>query len=581
MTEQWLLRQRKGNYTADGERLGMNPVVLRMLHNRGITEDKDIVDFIRINKEKIFDFSGLPDIEVGARHLLKYLNNPSAKIRIIGDYDADGVMSSYVLYKGLTAIRASGIDIALPDRHKDGYGLNKRLIDEAKFCGVSLILTCDNGIASADQVEYAKNLGIDVIVTDHHEPPYHMEGETKVYDLPVCSAVIDPKLETSTCKYKEICGAVVAFKLLVALYREAKRSWTELEYMIQFLAIATVCDVMPLLDVNRDILRIGITQLESTTNRGLLALLNEQQLLGKPLTAYNIGFVLGPCINAAGRLETADKALGLLLAADDVSAATIAQDLKQLNDTRKTMTETMTLKALNMAKQPEFLNSKVLVMYLKDCHESIAGIVAGKVKDILGKPTLIVTDGKESLKGSGRSIEAYNMFEELSKFKHLFTKFGGHSQAVGFSIIAPNFTMLQLQLNNQCELEPKDFVKKVVIDMELPFKYINAELIDALDALEPHGTANTKPLFVLRNVRAKEYKLVGANKNVCQVKLLDTTSMTEVRGVVFNNAGQFIELCKDSDAIDICYNLEINEWKGYRNPQLIIQHFRKSTQPAS
>jgi len=576
MRENWILKHRKGDFISEGKRLGISPILLRLLYNKDIKEDEQIKEYFKINRERIFSYTGLPDIAPAADLLLSYIRNSDNHIRIIGDYDVDGTISTYILLKTIEILNPQlKTDYALPHRQTDGYGLNTRLIDEAKQDGVNLIVTCDNGISAVGQIAYTKSLGMEVIVTDHHEPPFIEENGIKVYETPCCLKV-DPKLDNNKYPFTDICGAVVAFKLMCAVYEKVGIQPETLREYIPFLALATVCDVMPIINENRDILKVGLPMLTNTSNIGLKALKKAQQIQDKEVTTYTLGFILGPCINAAGRLETAEMALDLLLCEDTEKADEIAEKLKELNDGRKEMTEDMVKRALGIADSEGYKDQKVLVIYLHDCHESIAGIVAGKVREATGKPCLIVTQSEDGLKGSGRSIETYDMFEHLTEVKHLFTKMGGHKQAAGFSLKEKNLEPLRDELNARCGLSDEDIIPRVVIDMEIPFDHINLRLAEELAALEPFGNGNSKPLFVQRDIEVTNTKICGKNKNVCQVILYDKQNETELKGVLFNDIDRFITLCEEKGVLDLCFNIEVNEWNNNRNVQLVIKHFRST-----
>ena len=570
MQERWVLKQRPGNYAQDGARLGVDPIVLRVLYNRNVCEDEAIRQFYNVSLDQIYFYEGLPNLSEAAELLMYHFGNAS-NIRIIGDYDVDGIMSTITLVRGLKAVNSPCIiDYDIPDRIQDGYGLNQRLIDKAIADGIDCIITCDNGISASDQITYALEHGVEVIVTDHHEPQYHMEGDEKVYTLPPCIC-IDPKMTDSTYSFSEICGAVVAFKFLVNLYDQIGIDRDPLDELIQYIAFATVTDIMPLTNENRSLVIEGLKRLTTTSNLGLQCLKEYCELRNKPITYYHVGFILGPCLNAAGRLNSATTAVDLLTTSNLEVANNLAAALRDLNVSRKRMTEDNVSQALEVVKDD---SSKVLMVLLKDCHESITGIVAGHVKDAVYKPTLICTKTEDGIiKGSGRSIETYDMFAEMNSIKHLFLKFGGHKMASGFSFEESKFQEIKDTLNSQCTLTETDLTPKVTIDMELPFRFISISLINKLSQLAPFGTSNPKPLFLAKDVLCDKLRLVGRNHNICQVKCTDDTYV-ELSAVCFDNAIEFYNLAQWHKRLHICFSLDINEWKGNKYIQLIIQHFK-------
>lgn len=577
MKELWKLRQRAGDYDNDSIRLGVSPMVLRLLHNRDIKDDKSINEFINLDVSRIYSYTGLPDIDKAATSLMIALSDPECKIRIIGDYDVDGIMSTLILLKGLDMIRDSNIDYVLPDRITNGYGLNDSLVSQAKEDGVNFLITCDNGITANEPIAKATKEGMRVVVTDHHEPAYIIENEHKIFQVPVCEAVVDPKLPDNHYPYINICGAVVAFKLLCAVYDVMGADKTWLTHYIYFAAVATVCDIMPIVGVNRDIVRIGLKQMnDGITNAGLKHLCQLQNVKEGQINTYTVGFVIGPCLNAAGRLETADIALKMLLSNDIEHSNQYAKKLKELNDERKALSEEFSTEAIEMAQTDEYVNDKVIVLYMERCPQSIAGLVAGKVKEAVNKPTLVITPvSEDEVKGSGRSIDKYNLHDELTKVKHLLKVFGGHEQAAGFTLSKSNVQALRQELNANCTLSDSDLDKQVLIDMVLHFSDITLDFIEQLDVLEPFCTGNRKPLFITKNVSVMSSKLVGANANVCQLQL-KTNEQKILRAVAFKNAQEMHSFVQEHVKLDICYNLNVNVWNDKKNIQLVIQHYRSS-----
>ncbi len=512
-------------------------------------------------------------------------------MRVIGDYDIDGINATYILVNGLEHLGGK-VDYDIPDRITDGYGLNEELIKRAYRDGVDTIITCDNGIAASDEIAYGKDLGMTMIVTDHHEVPFtEIEGE-KEYHLPEADAVVDPKQPGCEYPYKELCGAAIAYKVIEVLCDAMGRDSEDFDYLIENVAVATVGDVVDLTGENRIFVKEGLEMLSRTHNLGMQALIKAQNLSdAKKISAYHIGFVLGPCMNASGRLDTAKRSLELLTADNALDAQMLAKELVALNDSRKSMTNQAVDAAVEMVEQTDLKEDKVLVIYLPECHESIAGIVAGRIRETFYKPTLVVTKASEGLKGSGRSIEVYHMYEEINKCKDLLTKFGGHKMAAGFSLKEDRLEEFRRKLNEQCSLSEKDLMEKVVIDMVLPFSCVTEEFVEELERLEPFGKANRKPVFALRQVRILEGRILGKNQNVLKLKLLDAEG-TIIDGMRFGDIQGFLEAIDEKHGIgsteellsgrmreknitmDITYYPEINSFRGIVTPQVIITHYR-------
>ncbi|WP_395027072.1 single-stranded-DNA-specific exonuclease RecJ, partial [Robinsoniella sp.] len=473
--EKWFVTAKRADFQQISGKFGINPVTARIIRNRDIIGDEAIQEYLNGGMKDLHD----PKLLYGAREAVALLNskiNEGRKIRIIGDYDIDGVNATYILYKGLKRCNAN-VDYEIPDRMKDGYGINEQLIQYAYEEGVDTIVTCDNGIAAIDQIAYAKKLGMTVIITDHHELLFKEEAGEKICLRPQADVIINPKQPECNYPFPNLCGAAVAFKLISCLFEDHQIPREEAEAFIEFAAIATVGDVMDLIGENRIIVKEGLRRLTNTQNNGLRSLIKVNGLDESDICAYHIGFVLGPCINASGRLDTAKRALALLLAETDGEALQMAEELKSLNDERKSMTLEGFEKAVELVETTELKNDKVLVVYLPDCHESLAGIIAGRIRERFHKPVFVLTDAEDGVKGSGRSIEAYNMFEEMVKCQELFTKFGGHPMAAGLSIKKEDVENLRTRLNELTTLTEEDFIPRVSIDVAMPIDYISEELI--------------------------------------------------------------------------------------------------------
>ena len=522
----WMVSAKRADFAKIAERFQIDPVIARIIRNRDIVEEEQIDFFLNGTIEDLHAPRLLYDMEKAVAFMLSKIKK-NAPIRIIGDYDIDGICSAYILLRGLKACGAKA-DTVIPHRIKDGYGLNDTLIEDAHKDGIDTIITCDNGIAAAPQIAYAKELGISVIVTDHHEGPYElMEDGSRKEILPPAEAVIDPKQEKCSYPFDGICGAVVAYKFVQVLLEEYEKENGSvnreelLQELLEFAAFATVGDVMELLDENRILVKYGLKQMIRTKNPGLKALIEVNGMQGKTLSAYHIGFVLGPCLNATGRLDTAAKALQMLNCDDFGEAVTIAGELKELNDSRKEMTRQGTEAAVAMIEEGGLGEDKVLVIYLPDCHESLAGIIAGRIKEKYHKPVFVLTKAEEGVKGSGRSIETYHMYEQMSLCKHLFTRYGGHKMAAGLSMPAENIEEFRNTLNRNCQLSDEDFIEKIVIDVPMPLSYIRMDFVRQLQTLEPFGNGNPKPVFAQKNVYIRQGRLLGKNENVGKYRIQD------------------------------------------------------------
>ena len=591
---------KKSDFDATAKKFGIRNITARLLTNRGIVTDDEVDRFLRGDASMLHSPSQMEDMEKGARLMLQKIDE-GAKIRVIGDYDVDGICSSFILVKGLRLF-GGDVDYVLPDRVKDGYGLSVKLVDDAYSSGRNMIITCDNGIAAYDQVAHAKELGMTVIVTDHHEVPFVTEGDEKQLGkeiIPPADACIDPKRAEGSCSFKEICGAVVAYKFLQMMAEvsgriDDKKFIDFFDEMMVFAGIATVCDVMELRDENRIIVRQSLERIAGTGNKGLRALINVNSLDPTSMSAYHYGFVIGPCLNATGRLEQAGRALALFLEEDNDTAVMMAADLKNMNDSRKDLTMKGVEEADAMIEEAiagEGL-PKVLVMYLPNVHESLAGIIAGRIKEKYFRPTIILTDSMDGgAKGSGRSIEAYDMFRELSSCKELFTKFGGHKMAAGLSLPKENIEELKKRLNVNCLLEEKDFEPVLHIDMELPFKYADDKsLIREFDKLEPFGNGNSKPLFAHRNVKLISGRILGKNRNCGKYRVTDDSGRFYDM-MYFGDLEKFNTFLSErfgKDAVDnlyeergngqmsisVAYYPNINSYMGRESVQMVMSDYK-------
>ena len=568
--EKWVVTAKRADFQAIGEKFHIDPVIARLIRNRDVTDESKIREYLTGTIEDLPSPWLMKDMRK-AVDILKEKISAQAKIRIIGDYDIDGVTSTYVLLKGLTRIGGK-VDTYIPDRVADGYGIHEHLINRAEEDGIDTIVTCDNGIAAAAEIDMARKKNMTVIVTDHHEIPYREINGTRQVLLPPANAILNPK--QSDCDYPEkgLCGAVVAFKLIIALYEEYGISRTELEDYYELAAIATVGDVMDLQGENRILVKEGLRRLKDTENIGLRELIRANGLEDMKITSYHVGFVLGPCINASGRLDTAARSLALLNAKDREKAARLAGDLTALNQSRKALTEKGKEEAIQIVETTSLSQDKVLVIFLPDCHESIAGIIAGRIREKYHRPSIVLTRGETGIKGSGRSIEGYSMFEELVKCADLMTQFGGHPMAAGLSMEEKNVEEFRKRLNENCTLTEEDLSPKVIIDVPMPVSYITRELIEQISLLEPFGKGNTKPVFAQKGLRVLESRVFGKNRNVAKVKLMDPSG-TVMDGVYFGEAEEFAGFIDGKDSISVTYYPEINIFRGRESIQIVIQNY--------
>lgn len=572
MESKWMLYTKRADFEKISARFHISPVLARIIINRDIKEE-DFSLYLKSDLSLMHDAGSLYGVEDAYDEIMSEIKKGN-KIRVVGDYDIDGVCSSYILVKSLKRFGANA-DVRIPDRIKDGYGINDNIINEAANDKISMIITCDNGIAAHSQMELARKLGIKVIITDHHEV-YQEDG--KDY-LPVADVVINPK--RSECKYpfKSICGALVAYKLMEYMYERlyGKKMYEdgELSDLLEVAAIATIGDVMPLVDENRVLVKHGLKSLMNTNNLGLRALIKATGMEGKKISAYSIGFVIGPCLNAGGRLENALVALNMFMSESSDEANEYAMHLKELNDERKDLTAMNVKVAVELAER-EYADDDILVIYLENCHESIAGIIAGRVREALGKPTIILTDAfgeAGMIKGSGRSIESYNMFEALYEVKDIFEKFGGHHMAAGMSLKKDRLDEFRKRLNKNSKLTKEDFMQKIWIDVPLPFSYISHDFVRELEKLEPYGNKNEKPKFARKGIKILSKNILGKNKNVVKMVLEDDDG-TRLDGIYFCDGEAFFEELKGNNEIDIIYYPDINEYGGRESLQVIITGYK-------
>ncbi len=588
--ERWFVKNIKADLNFLSKRLGINKFLCKLMVNRNLKDYKLMDSFINPSLDKLHNPMLMKDMDLGVKIIIDSINK-NEKIRISGDYDQDGNSAILTLYNGLRKFNAN-VDYVIPHRIKDGYGINERIVREAKEDDVDLIITCDNGISAFEAIKLAKELDIKVIVTDHHDLAYiENEKGVKEYLLPDADAVINPKRKDCKYPFKELCGAGVAFKLIQAIYSEMNVDMEEAYKLLEFVAMGTVCDVVDLIDENRIIVKEGLERINNTDNLGLKALIEATGLEGKTINTYSLGFIIGPSINASGRLDNAEIAVELFLTADEEKAREYANRLHFLNEERKFMTEEGFDTVVEQIEKTDLKRDKVLVVYEPSIHESIAGIIAGRVKDRYYKPTIVLTKSKDEnkIKGSGRSIEEYNMFEEINGVKDLLLAFGGHTMAAGLSLDMDKLDSFRNSLNKQASLTELDLMPKVYIDMELPLDYISFPLVESLKALEPFGKGNPRPLFGAKELRVKRAFILGSNQNVLKLIFL-TDKGRAMAGIYFgdieeferkiSNKFGFEELDKmyqgvdNNIKLDIVYIPNINEYMGNRKLQVYIQHYR-------
>lgn len=573
--EKWFVAMKKADFNGIAEKYQISPIIARLMRNRDVIGDEAIDFYLNGTMEDLYDGLLMKDMD-RAVDILKEKIEEGKKIRVIGDYDIDGVNATYILQQGLAGLGAD-VDTDIPDRIKDGYGLNQMLIDRALEDDVDTIITCDNGIAAMSEIAYGKENGMTIVVTDHHEVPYLEENGEKKYLLPPADAVVDPHRADCEYPFKGLCGAAVAYKLVEVLYRVSGKSEQGVEHLQESLmenvAIATIGDVMDLVGENRVFVKKGLEFLKTTKNEGLHALMQCTGVDTANLNTYHVGFVIGPCINAGGRLDTAKRALELLNASNRREAVTLAADLKELNDSRKEMTEEGVEEAVRQIESSSWKDDQVLVVYLPECHESIAGIIAGRIKERYYRPTFVLTRGESGVKGSGRSIEAYDMFAEMSRCRELFTKFGGHKLAAGLSLEEEKVEVFRKRINELADLTEEDLQMKVSIDMRLPFPYINEELIHELKILEPFGKGNGKPLFAESKLRVIQPRIFGKNRNVLKCRLEDQQG-NQMEAVYFGEVEDCLQQMEKKQIMSFTYYPTVNEYMGKRTIQLTIVNYQ-------
>ncbi len=566
MTGKWMVYAKKADFNAIAQEFHISPVTARVMRNRDVCGQEAIRRYLYGTGRDMYSPRLLKDVEKAA-DILKEKVEKGKWIRIVGDYDIDGVCSTYLLFRALSRVGAQ-VDYEIPDRVRDGYGINEQIIEAAAGDGVDTILTCDNGISAAAELHRAKELGMTVIVTDHHDIARKDDRDI----LPPADAIVNPKQQECTYPWKEICGAVVAYKLIYVLYEKFQVPLSEWEEMLEFAAIATVGDVMRLQDENRILVKEGLARLPMTNSVGLKKLVEKNNLDIGHLTAFHIGYVIGPCLNAGGRLQTAKMALRLLLSRDEEEADRLAEELKELNDQRKDMTSAGVEEA---AEQVETLyrDDKVLVPYLPDCHESLAGIIAGRLRERFHKPVFVLTDASDGVKGSGRSIEGYHMFEALLEVKDLLTKFGGHPMAAGLSLPGEKVEEFRRRLNDNARLTEEDFIPRIWIDAAMPMEYVSEPLVRELEMLEPFGQGNEKPQFAQKGVHIRTAKVLGRNRNAVKLSMV-TPSGAPVEGILFTEGDAFMEEMGGRREMDVIYYPGINEYNGRRTLQMVVKEYR-------
>ncbi len=569
--EKWFVTMKKADFNGIAARYHISPILARLIRNRDVVEDAQIEKYLNGTLSDLHDGMQMKDMD-RAVEILREKIGKHARIRVIGDYDIDGVNASYILQDGLSGLGAD-VDTDIPDRIRDGFGLNRMLIDKALEDGIDTIITCDNGIAAWDEISYGKEQGLTIVVTDHHEIPYLETEEGRQYQLPPADAVVDPHRPDCGYPFPGLCGAAVAYKLVEALYRAMEADPSRIGHLMEHVAIATVGDVMDLCGENRIFVKVGLEMLKHTQNEGLKALIECTGVPVERLSAYHIGFVLGPCINASGRLDTAKRALALLNAKDPEEAARLAEELKELNDSRKELTEQGVEQAVEMIEQSSLKEDRVLVVYLPDCHESIAGIIAGRIRERYYRPVFVLTSAEEGVKGSGRSIENYHMFEEMCRCRELFTKFGGHKLAAGLSLKEEHVEEFRKRINELATLTEEDLTEKVSIDMQLPIAYLSQKLVEELERLEPFGKGNTKPLFAEKNLRVISPRILGKNQNVLKFQVEDARGL-RMNAVYFGDVRACMEYMEQKKRMSFTYYPTVNEYMGRRSLQITVVNYR-------
>ena len=571
MRSDWRVYAKRADFKGIAGRYGIDQVIARIIRNRDICGDAAIDMYLNGDINDMHNPESMKDAVLSVDIITQKIKD-KCKIRIIGDYDIDGICSIYILYKGLMAAGAD-VDYVVPHRINDGYGINEHLIDNAINEGIDTLITCDNGIAAYNQVKYAKENGLTVIVTDHHDVPFDEVNGVKEYRVPPADSVVNPKQEDCQYPFKLLCGAGVAYKLISLIYERLRLDTKDMEEYREFMAIATVGDIVDLIDENRVVVKYGLKHIAHTVNTGLKALVEECGVDINNISSYHIGFVIGPCLNASGRLDTARKAIELMLCKNTEEAHNMARELITLNTERKQMTEDETAKAIELVEKNDMLKDRVLVIYLPDCHESIAGIIAGRIKERYYRPTFVITNAEEGAKGSGRSIEGYNMYEEINKCKNVLTKYGGHPMAAGLSLETADIDVFRKMLNDNATLDDSDLIPKTWIDVPMPVGYASMGLVGQLKLLEPFGKGNEKPVFADRDLYVKTASIIGKNRNVLKMQL-ETKEGYIVQAVQFGISDKD-PVPKAGSRILIVYYPDINVYNGVSSLQIIIKEWKE------
>lgn len=569
--QKWRVYSKKADFDAIGSRFNIDPVTARIIRNRDVTDMENVDMYLNGTLDRLHDPMMMKDMDKAVSVIASSIRD-NKHIRIIGDYDIDGICSIYILFKGLK-ICGADVDYEVPDRITDGYGINENLIKQAYEAGVEVIITCDNGIAAASQIDYANELGMTVVITDHHDVPYEETDNGRRYIIPKAAAVVDPKQNDCRYPFKMLCGAGIAYKFIDCMVKEFQTGDSVMPELLQFAAIATVGDIVDLLDENRIIVKEGLKLIANTGNYGLNALMAVTGVSRESINAYHIGFVLGPCLNASGRLDSAKRALKMLVTDDRAEAERHAGELKDLNEERKKLTSEAVDKAVDMVENSSLKDDKVLVIFLPDCHESIAGIVAGRIREKYYKPVIVLTRGEQEAKGSARSIESYNMFEKLSECKDLFTRFGGHPMAAGLSLPEENIPEFRMRINEHCNLSEEDLTETVWIDVPMPLEYINEKLILELGGLEPFGKANPKPVFADKNISIRNIRAIGKDKQYTRMTIAKDSGIV-IDAVGFFPCTELETVYNKNGRISCTYYPEINEFRDKKQIQVCVTGYR-------
>lgn len=569
--QKWRVYSKKADFDAIGSRFNIDPVTARIIRNRDVTDMENVDMYLNGTLDRLHDPMMMKDMDKAVSVIASSIRD-NKHIRIIGDYDIDGICSIYILFKGLK-ICGADVDYEVPDRITDGYGINENLIKQAYEAGVEVIITCDNGIAAASQIDYANELGMTVVITDHHDVPYEETDNGRRYIIPKAAAVVDPKQNDCGYPFKMLCGAGIAYKFIDCMVKEFQTGDSVMPELLQFAAIATVGDIVDLLDENRIIVKEGLKLIANTENYGLNALMAVTGVSRESINAYHIGFVLGPCLNASGRLDSAKRALKMLVTDDRAEAERHAGELKDLNEERKKLTSEAVDKAVDMVENSSLKDDKVLVIFLPDCHESIAGIVAGRIREKYYKPVIVLTRGEQEAKGSARSIESYNMFEKLSECKDLFTRFGGHPMAAGLSLPEENIPEFRRRINEYCNLSEEDLTETVWIDVPMPLEYINEKLILELGGLEPFGKANPKPVFADKNISIRNIRAIGKDKQYTRMTIAKDSGIV-IDAVGFFSCTELETVYNKNGRISCTYYPEINEFRDKKQIQVCVTGYR-------